>query len=92
MPKTEAYNNAQAAQLMDISKITNALSNIAPGGSAVNKQLAQNANAAYDIGQNVVSTGANTITNIGDVITFLFNNWQLTIIGALALLLIIKRI
>ena len=87
MAKAEAYYNTVNAKFVasGAASILKAIGNTAPGGSAPNRQLAQNANTAYEIGSDIVE-------NFNNILRWIFNNWQIVIVGAVALLLLIKRI
>lgn len=87
MAKAEAYNNAVNAKFAatGATAVLKAIGNAAPGGSAPNRQLAQNANAAYDVESDIAES-------FGGVLRWLFNNWQLAVVGSVALLILAKRL
>lgn len=68
--------------------------NVTEQSFAVKKmeKFSNNVNAAVDTAGNVVSGVVSGVFSFGDFLAWLITNWQAAILGALALLLLIKRL
>lgn len=47
---------------------------------------------AAETGASVVKTGANVVTSGAEILSYLITNWQVTLIGGVCVLLLIKRL
>lgn len=94
MAKAEALYNVNNSK--GTAKIFSFISKTTPGGSAPNKLMAENAVTAYEIGEEAVETIKTASETIAEyvlgVINFFIHNWEITIVGIVAFIILLRRI